>query len=95
MSVMDVTDAQHIAEAIARTVLRPMVLPGGERIATSLSIGIALYPQHARSAAALLQSADAAMYRAKRNRLGGWEVALTGQALDGIPLMDPMMGKEI
>jgi GGDEF domain-containing protein len=92
---MDDTDAQHIAEAIARTVLRPMVLPGGERIATSLSIGIALYPQHARSAAALLQSADAAMYRAKRNRLGGWEVALTGQALDGIPLMDPMMGKEI
>jgi diguanylate cyclase (GGDEF)-like protein len=84
VSVRTITDAQHVADAIAKTVLRPMLLPGGERIATSLSIGIALYPQHAGDAAALLQSADAAMYRAKRNRMGGWEVALTGQAMDGI-----------
>jgi diguanylate cyclase (GGDEF)-like protein len=82
--VRSLLDVQHIADAIAQAVLRPMVLPGGERVATSLSIGIALYPQHAGNAAALLQSADAAMYCAKRKRRGGWEVALSGQALDGI-----------
>ncbi len=83
VSVRSITDVQHIADAIAQNVLRPMVLPGGERVATSLSIGIALYPQHAGSAAALLHSADAAMYCAKRKRRGGWEMALTGQTLGG------------
>jgi diguanylate cyclase (GGDEF)-like protein len=87
-SVRTLVDAQHIADAIAETVLRPMLLPGGDRIATSLSIGIALYPQHAGNAAALLQNADTAMYRAKRNRMGGWEVALTGQVQDDISMMD-------
>jgi diguanylate cyclase (GGDEF)-like protein len=86
--VRTLVDAQHIADAIAETVLRPMLLPGGDRIATSLSIGIALYPQHAGNAAALLQNADTAMYRAKRNRMGGWEVALTGQVQDDISMMD-------
>jgi len=84
LSVRTIVDVQHIADAIAKNVLRPMLLPGGERIATSLSIGIALYPQHAGDAGALLQSADAAMYRAKRSRRGAWEVALTGQSIDGI-----------
>jgi diguanylate cyclase (GGDEF)-like protein len=74
-----IADVQRVAHAISETVRRPILLPGGERVATSLSIGIALYPQHAENAAALLQSADAAMYRAKRARRGGWEVAFSGQ----------------
>jgi len=74
-----IADVQRVAHAISETVRRPILLPGGERVATSLSIGIALYPQHAENAVALLQSADAAMYRAKRARRGGWEVAFSGQ----------------
>jgi predicted signal transduction protein with EAL and GGDEF domain len=34
------------------------------------SIGIALYPHHGTTVEALLQSADAAMFRAKKHRLG-------------------------
>jgi diguanylate cyclase (GGDEF)-like protein len=82
VSVRSLLDVQHIADAIAQNVLRPMVLPGGDRVATSLSIGIALYPQHAGNAVALLQSADAAMYCAKRKRRGGWEVALSGSTFN-------------
>jgi diguanylate cyclase (GGDEF)-like protein len=77
--VYDSADVKQIADGIAEHVRQPMTLPNGERITTSLSIGIALYPEHASDAASLLQSADAAMYRAKRSRHGGGEAALAGQ----------------
>jgi diguanylate cyclase (GGDEF)-like protein len=82
MPVYDTSDVRRIADLIAENVRRPMLLPGGERITTSLSIGIAIYPEHAIDAAALLQSADAAMYRAKRSRRGGAEAALALQAAE-------------
>jgi diguanylate cyclase (GGDEF)-like protein len=83
-SIHDVAHVQQIAQAIAETVRRPMTLPGGEPVATSLSIGVAIYPEHAQGAASLLHAADAAMYRAKRSRRGGCETALAGLGLDGI-----------
>ena len=75
MSIRALADVQQIAEAIADHVRQPLSLPSGERVMTSLSIGISLYPHDAVTAEALLQSADAAMYRAKRSRRGGWESA--------------------
>jgi diguanylate cyclase (GGDEF)-like protein len=75
-SIHDGANAQQIAQAIAEAVRRPMPLPGGEVVTTSLSIGIAIYPAQARDAATLLHMADAAMYRAKRSRRGGSETAL-------------------
>jgi diguanylate cyclase (GGDEF)-like protein len=83
-SIHDSANAQQIAEGIAENVRRPMTLPGGEPITTSLSIGIAIYPEEAQSAASLLHMADAAMYRAKRSRRGGRETALAGLTPDGI-----------
>lgn len=62
------TDGAGAAEA-ARKVLAALddpVAVGGERLAVGGSIGIALYPEHGDEAEALLQRADAAMYRAKR-----------------------------
>jgi len=84
ISIRTLLDVQQIAETIAENVRRPLVLPGGERVSTSLSIGIAIYPQHGMDAVSLLQSADAAMYRAKRGRRGGWETAVSAPALDKI-----------
>jgi diguanylate cyclase (GGDEF)-like protein len=78
-SLHTIRDVQQIAGAIAENVRKPLLLPGGERAVISLSIGIAIYPDHGATAATLLQSADAAMYGAKRSRRGGWETALAAQ----------------
>jgi predicted signal transduction protein with EAL and GGDEF domain len=48
----------------------PIRLPNGEDIVCSLSIGIAVFPDHADTAADLFDAADSAMYHAKR-RGGG------------------------
>jgi diguanylate cyclase (GGDEF)-like protein len=43
---------------------------GGIRVHIDASVGIALFPEHAREALGLLQRADVAMYEAKRMRTG-------------------------
>ena len=45
---------------------QPIVLVDGSEITTSLSIGIAVYPDHAQTPEELLQRADEAMYQAKK-----------------------------
>lgn len=67
-------DALHIADKIIDSMHLPIVLPEGGSLTTSLSIGIALYPQHADNPEALLHEADLAMYNAKRQE-GGRRVA--------------------
>ena len=44
----------------------PIALPGDTSVVTSLSIGIAVFPDHGVTPGALLNAADAAMYQAKR-----------------------------
>lgn len=46
----------------------------GEEVRVSASLGIAVYPVHAFSAARLLECADAAMYRVKAGGRHGWAV---------------------
>ncbi len=48
-------------------------LPCGARVELALSMGIALYPQHAEQPSELLRQADVAMYQAKRRKhTGSW-----------------------
>ncbi|MGE5115112.1 MAG: diguanylate cyclase domain-containing protein [Betaproteobacteria bacterium] len=47
----------------------------GRRIPATISIGVAMYPAHARQAAALLRRADAAMYAAKKAGGNRWRFA--------------------
>lgn len=54
-----------IAAGLREKVVAPMVHPGG-RLRVGASVGIAMFPEHGRSLHALLRSADAAMYRAKK-----------------------------
>ena len=63
-----VEDAQRIADKIIASMDRPIPLPGNTQVLTSLSIGIALYPDHGATPGTLLNAADAAMYQAKRGR---------------------------
>ncbi|WP_322044225.1 diguanylate cyclase domain-containing protein [Paraburkholderia sp. J67] len=71
----ELASATRIAEDIASGMTPPIALPDGRTVATMMSIGIALYPDHACDASGLLRAADAAMYRAKRARPGSWQFA--------------------
>ena len=68
-------DAQRIADKIISSMDVPIPLPGGTEVLTSLSIGIAIYPDHGATPGALLNAADAAMYQAKRLSQGGQHTA--------------------
>ncbi|MBO9548417.1 diguanylate cyclase [Pseudomonas sp.] len=70
-------DAERIAEKIIASMQLPMLLEGGESLTTSLSVGIAYYPDDGNDPASLLNAADAAMYQAKRKRRGQWQAAQT------------------
>ncbi|MEM7001520.1 MAG: GGDEF domain-containing protein [Pseudomonadota bacterium] len=61
--------ASYMPEIIQRAVETPLRLRGGD-ITLSCSIGVARYPEHADELEALMQHADADMYRAKRARRG-------------------------
>lgn len=67
--------AAHLAERLLAAFRVPLSVDGCE-IKATVSIGIALYPAHATSAAALHRAADTALYRAKatgRDRFHVWE----------------------
>lgn len=74
------TDALQIADKIIDSMHAPITLPEGGSLTTSLSIGIALHPQHADNPEALLHEADLAMYHAKRQQ-GGPRVAVQADSL--------------
>ena len=57
----------QVAEKISAMFVDPICI-GGHKINTGVSIGIALYPENGRDSAELIQKADEAMYRAKRNK---------------------------
>lgn len=68
--VLPGTDAEggaRVAER-ARAALEetPIVAPDGARIAVTASFGVASFPAHAASEQALIEAADSALYRAKR-----------------------------
>ena len=71
-------DALRIADNIIASMQAPIRLSDGSTVSTSLTIGIALYPEHADTPAALLHDADMAMYIAKRQAAAGaWRNSTT------------------
>ncbi|MCC8396806.1 diguanylate cyclase [Paraburkholderia sp. MMS20-SJTR3] len=71
--------AVALAENIRLRIAEPIALPSDEHLTASLSIGIAIFPDHATDAASLLRTADAAMYRAKRHKRGTYFLAGGGR----------------
>ncbi len=64
----DIAGAAAVAERIRLSMAQYPHITGdeGERVMQTVSLGVANYPTHAGSAAALVEAADQAMYRAKR-----------------------------
>lgn len=72
MPTMQLDIACERAEALRAEFGTMAVSFGDSRIQTTISIGIAVYPEHGKSAEDLIRSADRALYRAKhtgRNRV--------------------------
>jgi diguanylate cyclase (GGDEF)-like protein len=64
--------AREIASRLLAELAQP-VLYGAERLTVTISIGVALYPQHANLFANLYKAADEALYKVKaRGRSGSW-----------------------
>jgi len=61
----------------------------GQKLYTSLSIGIAMYPEDAKTSSSLLKNADAAMYKAKsdgRNTYSFYDESMTIKAFERISI---------
>ena len=65
----DADDVASVAHRLREALTRPIDIDGIPRF-IGASIGAAVHPLHGRTGADLLRGADAAMYRAKRNREG-------------------------
>ncbi|WP_175689837.1 diguanylate cyclase domain-containing protein [Burkholderia anthina] len=74
-AVREADSVGRIADAILSGMVPSIELSDGRMVATMMSAGVALYPDHASDASGLLRAADAAMYRAKRARPGSWQLA--------------------
>ncbi|AWV02272.1 diguanylate cyclase [Burkholderia sp. JP2-270] len=74
-AVRDAGSVCRVADEILSGMAPSIELSDGRMVATMMSAGIALYPDHASDASGLLRAADAAMYRAKRARPGSWQLA--------------------
>jgi diguanylate cyclase (GGDEF)-like protein/PAS domain S-box-containing protein len=66
-------DAASVAQKIIDLIHQPFALAQGPA-QVSVSIGIALYPDHARTAKELAHCADLAMYAAKQAGKNGWRL---------------------
>ena len=71
-------DSLRVADKLLLALAEPMLI-GNHRLQVSTSVGLAHYPESGSDAAALLRSADAAMYAAKL--AGRNSLALVGQNL--------------
>ncbi|WP_422911164.1 diguanylate cyclase domain-containing protein [Pseudomonas sp. MAC6] len=80
------THAREIAERLLAELAKP-VLYGAERLTVTISIGVALYPQHAGNFAALYKAADEMLYRVKtRGRSGSAVCGEDGELSDSTRL---------
>ncbi|WP_271009910.1 two-component system response regulator [Paucibacter sp. B51] len=77
-------DVTTLAEKLLAQIRLPVELAGRDPVSVSASVGIAQFPEHGRSADALIQAADAAMYEAKsagRNRYEVFSARLSDKAV--------------
>lgn len=69
LEVNDEVDVENAATKILENIAQPCELDGLS-LTVKASIGIALYPEHGKSAKVLLKNADSAMYKAKQSDKG-------------------------
>ena len=78
-AVTDLPNARMVAERIQNSLGTPLAVTGDINLDVGVSVGIALFPEHAGTPVKLMQCADIAMYAAKRGQLS---VALYDEGKD-------------
>ncbi len=76
--------AREIAERIRKNIERRLFVIKEQRIQTTVSIGLATFPDHASDMETVLRLADEAMYSAKRQTRNAVHIAFEGSALGKI-----------
>jgi len=71
----DSDDAWRIADNIIAALHAPLVLPNADSLHASISVGVALAPDHGQAATELLAAAADALHQAKRLGRGRWHQA--------------------
>jgi diguanylate cyclase (GGDEF)-like protein len=72
----DAAGARRAAERLCEAVRhRPFAHEGEEPLAITVSVGVAVFPEHGTAAADLIRSADTALYAAKEAGRDGWRMA--------------------
>lgn len=84
VSLRSVDDTVDIARRMLVAMQAPFELADGQQISVSISIGVAVLPDHAGDADTLMRAADAAMYHAKHQLGGDWQMALAA-----VPILVP------
>lgn len=63
-----------IAEKILSSIVKPIRIQGSQKIHINMSLGIGLFPSDGHDAATLLRNADSALYEAKNNGRGRFQL---------------------
>jgi diguanylate cyclase (GGDEF)-like protein len=80
--IRGIDDAERLADKIAQAIREPLHTTAFGALLTSASVGVALCPDHGEDVDAVLEAADAAMYRAKAR--GNGNVCVFDTVLDGM-----------
>ena len=83
----EITGAMRVAERVLEAVRAEPFRAGERSRVITVSVGVAAFPEHGRSATELLQSADAALYAAKRGGRDRWRAAGPPHAI--VPAVPP------
>jgi diguanylate cyclase (GGDEF)-like protein len=89
----DRTGAEHTAARIC-TAVRAAPFDGGLPLTVTVSVGVAVFPEHGRTGADLIRAADNALYAAKNAGRDQWRTAVATASLLEPNVPTPQSGSE-
>ncbi len=90
-NVKDKAAVQKIASQILEAVVYPIALDNGSELKITVSMGIAYYPEHAKTVGHLIKNADTALYDAKlkgKNRYSEYTPSQEGESAKQLEEME-------
>ena len=87
-----IADLNEVTQRLTEAFIEPVVLEA-RAIRTTCSVGIAMYPDAARTTASLVKCADKALYQAKRN--GRDQIAFYDPSLDSDAMMQSALSADL